>query len=170
MNLPLDDTLFHVAEKTLENLAFLFCSPEEGDPGGVGPFQRLGVSFSGPFKGRLTMDVSAGVLPELAANMLGMDEAEVSSEEQQDAAAEALNVICGNLLPEIAGKQAVFDIDAPELLAEPADGGVAPGLTPRARATLALENGICDLLLLTETGALADALPAAAETTASQKG
>ena len=52
------------------------------------------------------------MLPGLAANMLGVDEAPGSAE-QADALGELANVLCGNLLPAIAGEQHVFILEAP---------------------------------------------------------
>ena len=66
------------------------------------------------------MAVTQQTAQELTENMLGLDEgeAEISSDDQADALKETINVICGNLLPAIAGKDAVFDIQPPEILAD----------------------------------------------------
>ena len=147
MNAQLNDILFQVAEQTLENLAFLFSFPEEGPEDTGEPSVGLGVSFAGPYAGRLVMNISTAVLAELAANMLGLDEEETTRDDQYDAVAELLNVICGNLLPALSGKQVVFNITTPEILADGAAGldGQAPEV--RAATTLALGNGTCKLFL-----------------------
>ena len=148
MKPQLSDILLHVAEETLENLAFMFSFPgeeENGEDGGT--TLVLGVNFSGSFTGRMTMKISSGALPEIAANMLGLEEDETTEADQRDAAAEALNVICGNLLPRIAGKQAIFNITSPEVVREgtPEKAGSTGEL--HARANLSLEGGACELSL-----------------------
>lgn len=147
MNPQLNDILFQVAEQTLENLAFIFSFPEEDAPPADEPHLALGVSFAGPFAGRLVMKIATGVLPELAANMLGLEEEETSPEEQRDAAAETLNIVCGNLLPRIAGSEAVFNISSPAPVTEAAANASAGSGSTHARTLLALENGSCELLL-----------------------
>ena len=63
------------------------------------------------------MMVSTSIVPELASNMLGLDMADgpASPGQQEDALKELMNVICGNLLPEIAGCEAIFNVGAPEI-------------------------------------------------------
>ena len=98
------------------------------------------------------MVISSAAMPELAANMLGLDDDESPSEEQQkDALRESLNVICGNLLPRVGGKEAVFDIQAPEILDVEATRGLLgefkadpPGC---AAALLSLDEGECQLYM-----------------------
>ena len=115
-----NEILARVATNTLEQLAFLFSFPDDGQ---VEPDVESAVAarvlFSGPFRGALVITVSAQVLSELTANMLGVDsEDETTTEQRDDALKETINVICGNLLPAVAGRQAVFDIDAPEIITE----------------------------------------------------
>lgn len=141
-------TLAREASDTLEKLAFLFAYPEEERT----RFEEAEavaarVDFSGPFSGSLLMLVSSAILQELATNMLGIDEDEPVEEGQKhDAFKETLNVICGNLLPAIAGREAVFDIGAPRM--------VAPAETPDAAgvARLGLDQGSCDLLFFVDGG------------------
>ena len=147
----MNNILHHVAEETLENLAFLFSFGEKEDFLGQGsPLVALRVLFTGEFSGELVMRISQGVLPEMAANMLGLDEEDVSEADQLDAASETLNVICGNLLPAIAGKQAVFNITSPEILADGVSYAEENSPRLKASATLPLENGCCDLHLLSD--------------------
>ena len=103
------------------------------------------------------MVASAAILQELAANMLGIDEDEEIEETQKhDALKEALNVICGNVLPAIAGRQAVFNIGAPEMVV-PA-GEPEPDPAPVAIARLGLDQGSCDLFFYVD-GELPENLP-----------
>ncbi|MDJ0721141.1 MAG: chemotaxis protein CheX [Desulfobacterales bacterium] len=108
-----------VAADTLEQLAFIFSFSEELDENALWEDGVTGchVTFDGPHQGEILLAANSAVLPELAANMLGMDDEEAPSQEhQEDALREALNVICGNLLPRIGGVEAVFDISAPSVL------------------------------------------------------
>lgn len=87
------------------------------------------VRYRGPMSGALEMEVSGRVLAEFAGNMLGSD-TPASREVELAALAEAANIICGNVLPAIAGHRAVFDLSAPEtstkaILRRPAEGELA---------------------------------------------
>lgn len=153
MNEQIKEILSRVAVETLEQLAFIFSFPEDGpveiDYDSV---MAVSVSFTGPFTGGLVMTASPQVLLELAVNMLGVDDDEVPTLDQQyDALKEAMNIICGNLLPAIAGKQAVFDIGSPEIIT----GGEAikeatekyNGRSPTSMVRLDLDGEQCTLYL-----------------------
>jgi len=134
--------------ETLEKLSFFFAYPdEERTASGDGPCLGARVVFRGPFGGELFIVMAAGALPELAANMLGIEAEEAAEDQQQDALKEVLNVICGNLLPEWAGKESVFNIEAPEILAADRLAALMRRRDPTATTRLALDNGWCDLLL-----------------------
>jgi chemotaxis protein CheY-P-specific phosphatase CheC len=110
--------LTEVAAETLEQLAFIFSFADDSDENAIWETDVTGchVAFRGPHQGEILLVISRAVLPELTANMLGLDEDEKPPREhQEDALREALNVICGNLLPKIGGVEAVFDIVAPEI-------------------------------------------------------
>jgi chemotaxis protein CheY-P-specific phosphatase CheC len=141
--------LSRTAAKTFEELVFLFAFDEyEADTGQTAPAVAARISFSGFFSGALVLKLSAKILPELTTNMLGVDEQEETTLDQQyDALKETLNVICGNLLPEIAGTQEVFDIDPPEIVAEEEAAKKRNGANPTCNVTLALEQGLCELFL-----------------------
>ena len=111
--------LAEVAADTLEQLAFIFSFTDDPDENALWEDKVTGchVTFDGPHQGEILLAANSAVLPELAANMLGMDDEEAPTREhQEDALREALNVICGNLLPKIGGIEAVFDISAPAVL------------------------------------------------------
>jgi len=113
-----DNELYQVAASTLEALAMMFLVTEDEAPikGACESDQIVSVSFDGPFSGRLTLRVSESMLIELAANMLGlMDADDTTIDQRHDALRELANVICGNLLPKLAGVDPVFNIHQPEL-------------------------------------------------------
>ena len=147
MEQQLKRILTEVANDTLEKLAFLFTFPDD-ERGGDGQDPAIvgRVGFNGHFDGSLLMIISESVIPELAANMLGLDDdADISSVEQQDALKEILNVICGNVLPAIAGEKVEFNIEAPEIISQKTAAKLNKKNKPDCVVRLALEEGFCDL-------------------------
>jgi CheY-specific phosphatase CheX len=145
MNEKIERELTVVAMETLEKLAFLFptddeapCVPETGEA------IRVAVSFDGPFGGTLLMEMAGALLPDLAGNMLGIDDTrQVTRDQQHDALKETANIICGNLLPVIAGGRPVFEIGPPRVMEKEdvPDSGAA------AVVRLAIEGHACALSL-----------------------
>ena len=158
MRAEVEEIMSQVAVETLEKLAFLFAFPGEDDGSQPwDPMTTVRVSFSGPFSGFLAMTVSIGVIEELTANMLGLDDGEDATENQSsDALKEAMNVICGNLLPAIFGNEVIIDIGVPEVLSpdqETEKGAEIPGgLEPSAKVKLELDEGQCVLFLFLDAG------------------
>jgi hypothetical protein len=147
-----DDVLARTAGGVLERLAFLLSVPPEGGEGGAGlPRTRARVSFRGPFSGTLEASLSDDLLPLLAANMLGLDgDEEVDPEHRRDALRELVNVVCGNLLPEIAGSTAVFHVGAPEIL-DPQAGPETNGKgRAEAVARMLVDDRIAEFVLYSE--------------------
>lgn len=126
----MERALRHVTALTFERLAFAVPLDEPAEL--REPTVSRQVAFDGPFAGRVVVTVERAMLAALAANMLGVD-GPPSAAEQGDALGEVANVLCGNLLPRIAGTTHVFQLAAP---GPPAAGGV-----PAALATLALDLG-----------------------------
>lgn len=161
----IDSIVAGTAIETMEKLAFLFSFPdEERAEAFPGPAIAGRVGFNGLFSGSLALRMSSSVLPELAVNMLGLDdEEETHPEMHQDAFKEMLNVICGNLLPALAGEEAEFSIDAPEVIT--ADGG-DDGIEFQKAASivrLMLEDGYCDLVFFVDAKTPEDILAGAPE-------
>lgn len=112
-SLQLQTTLYSATASTFEELALLCPSPD------VGREQRLqplvggaSVTFDGPIRGELVLSVTDEVLTAAVTNMLAADDAPVITL-QQDAVCELANVICGSLLPEVAGRRAIFRLGVP---------------------------------------------------------
>ncbi len=167
MNNRLDETLARVAEAVFESLAFVLPAfeeeghCEESAPPEAADTTAASISFAGPFEGTLALSASNELLPAIAANMLGLDldewrpaahygggDPEVPWQDvQRDAFKELLNVTCGNLLPALAGEQAVFDVGAAELLVDGALPATVAGRPPLAAARLHLEGGWVELAL-----------------------
>ncbi len=154
MSNEIDRILYSVAEEVLEKLAFIFSFPaDEQDEIDIDDTVSAKVSFNGPYTGSLIMMVSKPALPDLAENMLGMDENEETTVDQQyDALKELINVICGNLLPAVAGKQEIFSVDMPFVVPENQNAAIRNEHDPESVAKLSLEVGQCHLYLYVDGG------------------
>ena len=156
MSEQLKEILSRVAGETLEKLSFMF-SFSEDERGGMSLDYAIAatISFSGPFSGALVMTVSNQLLPELVANMLGVDDEETTLEQQHDALKETINIICGNLLPAIAGNEVVINIDAPAIITgvEAIKEAIEDhGNKPASIVKLNIEESECDLFLFVDGG------------------
>lgn len=152
MKTELVQPLQQVAEETFQSLAFMFSmGPDESGPAQApGAITAVSVAFAGPFGGQVVLWVTDDMLPPLAGNMLGLDDGEAATAEQQhDALKELLNVICGNLLPAIAGCQEVFNVRTPQVVQpKPAE---APDFSGAAAvAALTLDSGMAQVALYLE--------------------
>lgn len=143
-----ESSLLRVASSTFEDLGFLLPERE------LTPGQReapldgaVSVEFAGAFHGRVELRLFGGVLPVLAMNMLG-ESGPPSEALQRDALGEVANVICGNVLPLLAGAREVFRLSAPV----PASAA-APAEAPACAARLGLEQGRAEVLLFAGGGA-----------------
>jgi len=148
MRKQIHEALAQVGVETFEKLAFMFAFLADGEPAEqIEDAVSAGVVFSGPFSGRVTMNISAALLPELAANMLGLDdEAEVTLEQQYDALKETLNVVCGNLLPAIGGRDPIFNMEMPKVLSQ--DEMPEPEALSLVR--LEFDEGECEIAIYVE--------------------
>lgn len=149
MESPLRDRLQRAAELTFEELAFLFTDFELSPPQRAAPFcAGSTICFSGPYRGQLVVHLYGDLLQTIAANMMGEDEP-VDASLQADSLKEITNVICGNLLPMIAGPDAVFQLDPPSYLNQPGQAATL-GLELRGTAAIGLEAGRAELMLYTD--------------------
>ncbi len=117
MERNLERALARSVVRTFEDLAFLMpdddLDPVQSTAKWVGSAE---VRFEGFFSGRLILSIyGPEVLASAAQNMLG-DITTPPLEVQWDTLKELANVLCGNLLPELAGREAVFNLHPPELL------------------------------------------------------
>jgi CheY-specific phosphatase CheX len=114
MNPLMNKALFEATARTFEELGFLQPIPEALHPLDASTSVVARVAFAGPSRGHLDVVVPGTLLPILAANMLGMDEAQPVSQ-QLDAFCEIANVITGHFLPDFAGPEAVFNLAPPKV-------------------------------------------------------
>lgn len=142
---PHNEIVYQVAAETLESLAMMFLVPEDEAATPPACSRRVRVAYSGPWEGSLVVAASDNLLAELATNMLGLEAGMVAAPAQQiDALKELANVICGNLLPAIAGGEPVFHICGPEMLA-PGPGPVAPDQLLAGTARLLTDAGVLEV-------------------------
>lgn len=141
--------LADAAIETFESLAYFFA--EQGPLGEISRDQVDGVvavTFQGPSRGGLVLQLSGDILAPMAANMLGVDDAP-SLAEQVDALGEVVNIICGNVLPRVAGSTAVFSLGTPTRYPSWDDAVSAVG-APSAFVRLDLEGGRADLAFVSD--------------------
>lgn len=140
--MQMQTALYQAAALTFEELGFLFPN-EDLEPGQqtAAVDGLVSVDFQGPFNGSLILRVCGDILPTLAANMLGEDESPTIAL-QHDVLGELGNVVCGNALPLIAGREVVFRLSPPCVLS------TSPVLENAAAQTqIGLEEGRADVFL-----------------------
>lgn len=104
------------------------------------------VRFRGPMHGVVVLRASAPFAAAAAGNMLGaMDDPDPGI--VRDAVGEIANVLCGNLLPMLAGSAAVFTLDAPEPQRRATDPVVDAHDALAARCTLLADEGEASVAL-----------------------
>lgn len=137
----MEQALYQAAVLTFEELGFLF--PVERSPEikvDKNNSVCVSVKFNGVRSGEMILSVENSLLPVLASNMLGDEDFE--AEILHDALGELANVICGNTLPAIAGKNEIFRLEAPKIL-------LCAGISnePAATAFLEIEENKADVML-----------------------
>lgn len=103
----------------VEKLTFMFGERCDMADVAVGtePWAEARMSFSGDVVGSLSVIVPQDLLPEIAANILGLDSDLMSRPEVlDDALREMLNVLCGHVIRAIAGPSCSFDLVTPDNL------------------------------------------------------
>lgn len=110
----IENILLNAATNAFEQLCFMFSSPDDEDMEKKRAWVSSIVNYSGPFSGKLIVRAHKGLLNVIASNMLGEDAA--TTKQQMDALGEISNVICGSVLPQIAGVAEVFNLEAPKIL------------------------------------------------------
>jgi CheY-specific phosphatase CheX len=142
----LEMELYRSAATTFEDLAFTFAMPELEFEFKNANFEGASsVTFSGPCSGRLIVGLYGQLMASLAANMLGEEEIP-TKQQQHDALGEITNIICGNILPEMAGRREVFHIGPPTVVDESAVVAKAQEKIA-AEATISLTSGRADVVL-----------------------
>jgi chemotaxis protein CheY-P-specific phosphatase CheC len=122
---PLKSALSEVLRQVLEQTAFVFVDSEttlENIDATSLELIRISVSFSGAREGSVSLILPLELCREFSNNMLGQPPSDSDSRESQiDAAKEVANIMTGQLLTEIYGKQEIFSQSAPEVSELPLD-------------------------------------------------
>jgi hypothetical protein len=126
MSLPNPQLLHKAFAEVLQQLTFLFASPDaDVDTDMAKPesdWMTLILPFEGPETGEVGLRLPRSLQIEVAANFLGLDsespEAELHSE---DASRELLNVVTGHVLSDWAGENSVFNLGPARLLEKGSD-------------------------------------------------
>lgn len=147
MNTPqLETALYRATISTFEDLALLFAEQElDMAHQRAQPTRAVSVGFGGAFEGHLLLRMTSAALASAAANMLGAD-LPPDDDVCADALGEIANVICGNVLPAIAGDDAVFQLSGP--VPTDANGDAFRSAPLAAAAHVGLEDGRADVLLV----------------------
>lgn len=105
--------LSDVFAEVIEKLAFMFSEEVEKEEltESSKNFIKAIMTFTGALTGTLTIVVSENMCSEIAVNILGMDQIEKA--QSCDALKEVLNVTCGNVLTELEGDKAIFELSVP---------------------------------------------------------
>lgn len=138
-----------VGQNIFENLGGMTVSPETGEGEGKLEVRAL-VTFSGPFRGGMALDVPESMLLLLTNNMLGLELGFPNAGKQRDTLGELANVMCANLLSRLAGTQAVFNLESPQILSVPGEAEPLPPGRRRTSVPLRLEEGWARLTLMVE--------------------
>ena len=119
MNAGWTAALGQAVREVFENLCFMLPShPRMSMPPEAPSLSRviLAVDFSGAGQGTLHLTLPDSMIAPVASAMLGED-GPLELSEQYDAVCELANIVCGNVLPLIAGERAVFDLASPRVIA-----------------------------------------------------
>jgi hypothetical protein len=145
----LETRLFRATARTFEDLGFILPTWEVSDrQRGFRSGATVAVDFGGPFSGRLVLTVFGPVLTQVAGTLIGSEPSEVSPEMSMDTLGELANVICGNVLPEIAGDRVTFALNPPASLAEvPAPEAPEGGVLAEVRVGVAEGRAVVRLYL-----------------------
>jgi CheY-specific phosphatase CheX len=154
MTSKLEKELYRAAVLTFEELGLMLPTPEVNEEQQKAATEAtVTIPFDGPFSGRLVVTICGNVLGGLAANMLGEDEAS-AHEHRDDALGEIGNVICGNILPRIAGSREVFDLRPPYVTLHTQTRSPDKSGPPAATTHVGLDSGRADLALYVDSGAV----------------
>lgn len=124
-------TLTTVLSEVLANLAFMFTDDGEFVVPVGEEWLETEIGYKGPASGSLRLTCSRAFAGQLAANLLAVESAdETTEEESSDAVKEFMNVVCGQYVTAAFGAEDVFNLTIPEVreltimpeLGDPEDG------------------------------------------------
>lgn len=100
----------------VERLTFMFGEPEDKNTldTDMVAFTLASIGFEGDLSGTLSVAVPTRVTAEIAANILGLEPADLSDRTMlEDALGEMLNIVCGHVVMVLVGAEADFKLGSP---------------------------------------------------------
>ena len=113
------DKLASVLSRVLEQVAFVFSEPAgelaKIDPAAE-PYIEISLKYSGASTGHLSLILPLSLSRQFSSGMLGIEpDPNDEADSQADAAKEIGNIVTGQLLTELFGTKAIFNVAAPEV-------------------------------------------------------
>ena len=108
-----------VLSRVLEQVAFVFPEPmtesDKIDPAAES-FIEISLRYWGASSGRVALILPASLSRQFSAGMLGLDpDTDDTTDSQTDAAKEIGNIVTGQVLTELFGSRAIYNMAAPEV-------------------------------------------------------
>ena len=133
-------TLTTVLSEVLANLAFMFTDDGECDVSAGERWLETTIRYDGPVSGTLRLVSTRTFATQMAANLLGVDADENTTEEEAvDAIKEFMNVVCGQYVTAAYGTAGLFNLTIPEsakLTSRPVFGGSEEASDEAARLSV----------------------------------
>lgn len=105
-----------LVSRILGDFAFMIVGDELSETPGAPEWLFAKVTYRGPMQGTIHCWCTRPFATELTSNLLGLDpESPEVSAELCDSVRELMNILCGNLVTERFGAEAVFDLSIPEV-------------------------------------------------------
>jgi len=105
-----------VLGEVLERFAFMFVEVvdkfNESDTDKC-DYLYVMITFTGKTQGAISLTAPEGLCREMAANILGVDAEELTSQSGEDAIKELVNILCGELTVRLYGDKDVFNLTVP---------------------------------------------------------
>ena len=142
--------LYDSVNEVLEKMFFVQTMGESSIPGPGSDAQldeiAIRIAFQGEPSGALMLRLTSAAARQIAADFLGIDEAEVSDLQTSEVVGELANMICGSLLSRMESAT-TFHLEAPRMVApseEPGGNNLAVEL-PNGRliVKVAIETPTC---------------------------
>jgi chemotaxis protein CheY-P-specific phosphatase CheC len=118
MSIDVQEKIGSIFLDTVETLTFMFGDPVDKDdvPHMDVEWSQTRIDFKGAKSGYLALTVPSAVCTEIAANIMGLDEEEITdSSVSFDALKELLNVVSGHIVPSLQGEDNDFVLSIPSL-------------------------------------------------------
>ncbi len=154
MKIDLFSIMIESILEVIETVAFLVAIPVEevDDEAGQADCISIKIDYTGFINGSMYIKAPYAFTPVLAANMLGIEEDDPNiMKKGEDAYKEVLNIICGNTLPKVFGKEPVFKLSMPQIAEDILKEIEEAGPKVVSRINLDIEDHIVSFWFTTDT-------------------